>query len=107
MKLSEKEVYVMYVAFQSLIKDLEPFVDITKMWLAFDKDGQALVVAPDFTEVISNKPLATGPNSLGSPSHMEAAREKMRQAIAKHRSIHSNAADPFANSQDIPIPQSD
>lgn len=98
--LQEKEVLIMYATFQTLIKDLEPFINTDGMRLALDKDGQAFLFAPDFSE-----PLA--PESrISFQAFNEAAvkgsvREKMRQALAKHRSIHS---DPFAIPEDAPSP---
>ncbi|MBD2425412.1 hypothetical protein [Phormidium sp. FACHB-1136] len=78
----------MYETFRHLLRDLEPFVNVTEMRLAFDKEGNAFLVAPDFSEPLDTK-------NQGN----QAAREEMRQVIAKHRSIHS---DPFAIPQDNP-----
>lgn len=88
--LSKMQIHEMYVTFQELIKDLEPFIDTTGMRLAFDKNGHAFLVAPDFSESLNAKP-------QGNPS----AREEMRRVLAKHRSVHS---DPFAISHDSPSP---
>lgn len=85
----------MYANFQSLLKDLEPFIHTDGVRLAFDKDDQAFLIAPDFSE-----PLAREKESVHG-----SIREEMRQALAKHRSIHAKNADPFANAQDIPTPQ--
>ena len=43
-----------YNVFFNLAKDLEPFVDMSKMRVAFDKDNNALLEAPDFSEQIDN-----------------------------------------------------
>jgi hypothetical protein len=65
---------------------LEPFANVTEMRLAFDKDGNVFLIAPDFSEPLK-----------ADPTLHRSVREEMRQAIAKHRSIHS---DPFAIPQD-------
>ncbi|MGB3310504.1 MAG: hypothetical protein WBG32_12295 [Nodosilinea sp.] len=62
--------------FHHLLKDLEPFVDVKEMRLTFDKDGQAFLVAPDFSEPIQS-----------DPKIHRLLREEMHQIIARHRSI--------------------
>ena len=80
--LSSSQVAQVYGVFQSLLNDLEPFVNVSEMRLAFDKGGNAFLVAPDFSEPLT-----------ADPTLHRQVREEMRQVIAKHRSIHS---DPFA-----------
>jgi len=76
--LSTPEVGQVYNTFHHLLKDLEPFVDVAEMRLAFDKDGNAFLVAPDFSEPLT-----------ADPKLHRLVREEMRQVIAKHRSIRS------------------
>lgn len=95
--LSEKEVVVIYSNFQNVIKDLEIFIDTEGIYLAFNKDGQALLIGPDFSEPLGGEAAAVH----------KSTREEIRHLLAKHRSIHAKNSDPFANSQDIPTPQPD
>jgi beta-xylosidase len=67
-----------YNTFHHLMKDLEPFVDTRDIKLSFDKDGNAYLVASDFTEQLQ-----------ADPKLHRQVREEMRQIIAKHRSIHA------------------
>ncbi|QQE64155.1 hypothetical protein GFS31_08340 [Leptolyngbya sp. BL0902] len=83
---SGQDISQIYNAFHHLLKDLEPFVNVTEMHLAFDKDGNVSLIAPDFTEPLK-----------ADPKLHRLVREEMRQVIAKYRSIHS---DPFAIQQD-------
>lgn len=62
--------------FFNLAKDLEPFVDMSNMRVAFDKDNNALLEAPDFSEQIDN--------TITLPRLM---RDHLHQLIAKHRSL--------------------
>jgi len=72
----------LYNTFHHLMKDLEPFVDVTGMRLSFDKDGNAFLVAPDFSE----------PLQADAKAHQKV-REEMRQVIAKHRSIQAQRSN--------------
>jgi len=65
-----------YNVFFNLAKDLEPFVDMNNMRVAFDKDSNAVLEAPDFTEPIDN--------TITLPRLM---RDHLHQLIAKHRSL--------------------
>lgn len=67
-----------YSTFCHLLRDLEPFVDTRDIRLSFDKDGNAFLVAPDFTEQLQADPIV----------HRKV-REEMHQIIAKYRSIRS------------------
>jgi hypothetical protein len=71
-----------YNTFVNLAKDLEPFVDMSNMRVSFDKDNNALLEAPDFTEKIDN-----------TLSTWRAMRAHLHQLIAKHRSISSPGDD--------------
>ncbi|MGG6241592.1 hypothetical protein ACQ4N7_23445 [Nodosilinea sp. AN01ver1] len=73
---STQNVGQVFNTFHHLLKELEPFVDVKNMRLAFDKDGNGFLVAPDFTE----------PLEADSKLH-RLVREEMRQIIAKHRLI--------------------
>lgn len=79
---SGKDIGQIYNTFHHLLIDLEPFVDVSEMRLAFDKDGNTFLVAPDFTEPLK-----------ADPKLHRLVRKEMREVIAKHRSIHS---DPLA-----------
>ena len=75
---SSKDVGQRFNTFHHLLKDLEPFVDVKEMRLAFDKDGNAFLVASDFSE-----PLEADTNLH------RLVRQEMHQIIAKHRSIRT------------------
>jgi hypothetical protein len=76
---STQNVGQIFNTFHHLLKDLEPFVDVKEICLTSDKDGQAFLVAPDFSEPIQ-----------ADPKIHRLVREEMRQVIAKHRSIPSD-----------------
>ena len=65
--------------FHHLLKELEPFVDTKDMRLAFDKDGNGFLIAPDFSEPLQ-----------ADPKLHRLVREEMRQIIARHRSIRTD-----------------
>lgn len=75
---SMQNVGQIFNTFHHLLKDLEPFVDVKEMRLAFDKDSNAFLIAPDFSE----------PLQADSNLH-RLVREEMHQIIARHRSIGS------------------
>ncbi|MEA5449696.1 hypothetical protein VB780_14015 [Leptolyngbya sp. CCNP1308] len=64
--------------FHHLLKDLEPFVDVKDIRLAFDKDSNSFLIAPDFLE----------PLHADSKLH-RLVRKEMHEIIAKHRSIQA------------------
>ena len=68
-----------YNTFHHLLKELEPFVDIKEMRLAFDKDGNAFLIAPDFSEPLK-----------ADPKLHRLVRKEMHEIIAKHRSIRAD-----------------
>jgi hypothetical protein len=74
--MASSDVGQIFNTFHHLLKDLEPFVEVKEMRLTFDKDGQAFLVAPDFSEPIQ-----------ADPRIHRLVREEMHQIIAKHRSI--------------------
>lgn len=73
---SSQDVGRIFNTFYHLLRDLEPFVQIEEMRLAFDKDGNAFLVAPDFSE----------PLEADSNLH-RLVRQEMHQIIAKHRQL--------------------
>lgn len=76
---SGKDIGQIYNTFHHLLTDLEPFVNVTEMRLAFDKDGNVFLMAPDFTEPLE-----------ADPKLHHFVRQEMREVIAKHRSIQVN-----------------
>ncbi|MBE9138037.1 hypothetical protein IQ254_12695 [Nodosilinea sp. LEGE 07088] len=66
------------IPFIIFLKDLEPFVDVKDMRLAFDKDGNVFLIAPDFSE----------PLEIDSSVH-RVVQQEMHQIIARYRSIQS------------------
>ncbi|MBD1914296.1 MULTISPECIES: hypothetical protein [Cyanophyceae] len=75
---SSQDVGQIFNTFHHLLMDLDPFVNVKEMRLTFDKDGQAFLVAPDFSELIQS-----------DPKIHRLLREEMRQIIAKYRSIQA------------------
>ena len=75
---SSQDVGQIFNTFHHLLMDLDPFVNVKEMRLTFDKDGQAFLVAPDFSEPIQS-----------DPKIHRLLREEMRQIIAKYRSIQA------------------
>jgi hypothetical protein len=59
--------------FYNLLKDLEKFIDKSEIKLAFDGQGNAYLMGPNFSEQLQAKPELT-----------REVRDEMREIIAKH-----------------------
>lgn len=59
--------------FANLLKELEPFVEIKDLRLAFDKDGNAYLMGENFTETLK-----------ANPRLWREVKAEMREIIAKH-----------------------
>lgn len=59
--------------FHHLLKDLEEFIDKREIKLAFDEEGNAYLLGPNFSELLRAKPELT-----------REARNEMRDILARH-----------------------
>jgi len=59
--------------FFHLLKDLEKFIDKSEIKLAFDGEGNAYLIGPDFSEQLQAEPQLT-----------REVKNEMREIIAKH-----------------------